>query len=130
MQPTRRTYARVHRILAVAACASLAAAGCGGGGGSGARAIANALAVAFPAAVTLTNGTSVTFRGTADPARVVAVEVDGAIVTTGDGFASWTAVVPIGAASRTAPCARATRRDAWCSRASGGSSSRRRRSRW
>ncbi|MBL8842252.1 MAG: hypothetical protein JNL90_12075 [Planctomycetes bacterium] len=73
-------------------------AGCGGGGGSAGRTIrASTARVLFPPARSQTDATSITVRGTAsDPDGVVAVSVAGVPAKSSDGFATWTAFVPLG----------------------------------
>src|SRR5258708_7841695 len=52
--------------------------------------------IRFPITGTMTDAATIHVSGTAtDPSGVSAVHVNGAVATTNDGFATWTAVVPL-----------------------------------
>jgi len=72
---------------------SLTACG-GGGGGGGAPASGSATAeIHFPTPVTMTDATQIAVRGVASNAT--AISVNGVAATSTDGFATWTATVPL-----------------------------------
>jgi hypothetical protein len=67
-----------------------------GGGGSGGTPNPYGVDVVFPPLASLTYRDSITVRGTADPAAVESLSVAGVAATSGDGFATWSVVVPLG----------------------------------
>jgi DNA-binding beta-propeller fold protein YncE len=75
----------------------LVAASCGGGGGGAAvNGKAAAVTATFPARHCVTDARTITVRGTtADPSNVASLEVAGVPATTKDGFATWSAEVPV-----------------------------------
>ncbi|HVY46939.1 MAG TPA: hypothetical protein VHB21_13720 [Minicystis sp.] len=99
-------------VLALAGCGGGNATSTGGGGGGGSSTSSSASAsggsssagggsvgevtIAFPPKRSLTNEKKVHVRGsTSEPARVASLTVGGVTATTQDGFATWTADVPL-----------------------------------
>ncbi|HED52356.1 MAG TPA: hypothetical protein ENI83_02250 [Gammaproteobacteria bacterium] len=74
---------------------------CGGGGGSGgpgseADSDAPTAAILYPPAMSLTEGDSITVRGTAsDASEITVLRVNGVDAVSDDGYATWTATVPL-----------------------------------
>lgn len=86
-----------HRIASALSLALLFMTSCGGGS-SNAGTPATAV-ILFPTAVSSTERTTVTVRGTASSAT--AVRVNGVAATSTDGFSTWQAVVPLTPGSNT-----------------------------
>jgi len=87
-----------HSALRVAAILGLAVSCNDGGGGGvvGGDVVAPSVAIAFPPPTSATEAGAITVSGTAsDPSGVAEVRVNGVLASTGDGFATWQASVPL-----------------------------------
>lgn len=79
-------------VLLLPACG-----GSGGGGGGGPSPTPPTVARVFPPSGALTEAATLTVRGSASaPEGVASVTVAGVAATSGDGFATWSASVPLG----------------------------------
>lgn len=76
---------------------ALLTAACGGGGGGGGELVPTA-EVSFPGGTSTTDASAMTVSGRSQAAGapLAAVRVDGVPATSSDGFATWTATVPLG----------------------------------
>lgn len=90
---------RLRTVLAALLCAATIGCGSDDGGGGGPTPPppdAPTATIAFPADGTLTDAAEVTVRGSAtDDEGVASVRVNGVDALSGDGFATWSASVPI-----------------------------------
>ena len=85
-------------LLTSVALLTLAACGGGGGGGGGGGPVpgVGTLAFVYPALEGMTDAATFTVRGTAtSPDGITSLEVSGVAASTSDGFATWTAMVPL-----------------------------------
>jgi hypothetical protein len=88
-----------HRLLTSLALTLLLIAcnGCGGTGGEGGSGMqAPTAVITFPPAISMTEGEAVTVHGTAaHDGTIASLQVNGVEASTGDGYATWFAAVPL-----------------------------------
>lgn len=90
-------FSQLALLVVLSACGGGSGGGAGAGGSSGGSiGSAPSATIVFPSAASVTESDSITVRGTAsDDGEIAIVRVNGVDASSTDGFASWSATVPL-----------------------------------